>query len=368
MSVLKSLKGTFQNVQQDIVDSFRALTSLDTTPRHEKIKQLRAEGINLDAGADLLFRYQKDWSEMQNYTADSAKKAEEVDGMVNQIFTNYKRQWDAACQLEEEATALPTIVSTLKDMIELVGSLHQDFEAVEGELDKLLNICEEEALEREKESHVKQLAVYKKKKEAEAFAVKGKLWSMLKERAKEVDTRKSHAMKERQEAFMDAFTSDMDYYRTHGHPDRLPSATEFPKVSSLSEITIEEDKKALDEFLSAASSDPGAEDSFIEDDYTTDYSHAEEHHEDFPELDTNRPIDFDGASKDTSEKPHPDEKDSSHDSGNETVSCDSKKTEETSEETQGAAMESAVVSSDTGADENNSESKENDAAPSSADS
>ena len=31
----------------------------------------------------------------------------------------------------------------------------------------------------------------------------------------------------------------------------LPSGTEFPKVSSLSEITIEEDKKALDEFLSA---------------------------------------------------------------------------------------------------------------------
>ena len=29
----------------------------------------------------------------------------------------------------------------------------------------------------------------------------------------------------------------------------LPSGTEFPKVSSLSEITIEEDKKALDEFL-----------------------------------------------------------------------------------------------------------------------
>lgn len=46
--------------------------------------------------------------------------------MVNQIFTNYKRQWDAACQLEEEATALPTIVSTLKDMIELVGKFSND--------------------------------------------------------------------------------------------------------------------------------------------------------------------------------------------------------------------------------------------------
>ena len=57
----------------------------------------------------------------------------------------------------------------------LPGSLQADFQAVEEELDKLQNICEEEALEREKESHMTQLAVYKKKKEAEAFSVKGGL-------------------------------------------------------------------------------------------------------------------------------------------------------------------------------------------------
>ena len=49
----------------------------------------------------------------------------------------------------------------------------------------------------------------------------GKLWNLLKDRAKELETRKSHSMKERQEALMDAFASDMDYYRTHGKPDSM---------------------------------------------------------------------------------------------------------------------------------------------------
>ena len=53
------------------------------------------------------------------------------------------------------------------------GSLQQDFQAVEAELDKLQNVCEEEELEREKDSHLAQLAAYKKSKMAEAYTVKG---------------------------------------------------------------------------------------------------------------------------------------------------------------------------------------------------
>ena len=56
----------------------------------------------------------------------------------------------------------------------LTGSLQKDFQAVEEELDKLQNICEEEVLEHEKKSQMSQLVAYKKKKEADAFSVKGK--------------------------------------------------------------------------------------------------------------------------------------------------------------------------------------------------
>ena len=55
----------------------------------------------------------------------------------------------------------------------------------------------------------------------DSFCLAGKLWNLLKDRAKELETRKSHSIKERQEALMDAFASDMDYYRTHGKPDSM---------------------------------------------------------------------------------------------------------------------------------------------------
>ncbi|KAL8564218.1 hypothetical protein ACOMHN_017486 [Nucella lapillus] len=485
MSVLKSLKGTFQNVQQDIVDGFRALTSLESSPRHEKVKRLQADGRSLDCGADLLYRYQKEWSELHNYTADTAKKAEGVDSTVTDMFTRYSTCWESACQLEEAMAALPAFTSTLTDMARLMESschnvlmtrpvcsvwaesscrnvlttrpvcsvwaesschnvlmtrpvcsvwaesscrnvlttrpvcsvwaesschnvlmtrpvcsvwaesschnvlmtrpvcsvwaesschnvlmtrpvcsvwaelschnvlmtrpvcsvwaesschnvlmtrpvcsvwaessyhnvlmtrpvcsvwaesschnvlmtrpvcsvwaesschnvlmtrpvcsvwaesschnvlmtrpvcsvwaesLQQGFQQLEVDLERLENMCEEEALHREKASHLQQLTTYTKAKNAEAFSVKAKLWNSLKERSKEAETKKSHAMKERQEAFLAAFDSDMDYYRKHGHTDKLPSVTEFPKVSSLSEISIDEDKRALDEFLSS---------------------------------------------------------------------------------------------------------------------
>lgn len=290
MSVLKSLKGTFHNVQQDIVDGFRALTSLESSPRHEKVKRLQAHGITLDCGADILYRYQKEWSELHNYTADTAKKAEDVDNAITDMFTRHSARWESACQLEEQITALPAFTSTVSDMIELMDSLQADFQKLEEEMDRLQNLCEEETMEKEKISHVKQLAAYKKAKNAEAFSVKAKLWNLLKEKSKEAETKKSHDMKERQEAFLDAFASDMEYYRKHGRTDKLPSVSEFPKVSSLSEISIEEDKKALDDFLSSTE-----EGMFIEDDYTADYGAADEQSDDFPEVEDVPPIDFDSA-------------------------------------------------------------------------
>lgn len=49
-----------------------------------------------------------------------------------------------------------------------------DFVALEEELDMLENVCEVQAMERDKTHHVVQLVNYCKNKEAEAMAVKGK--------------------------------------------------------------------------------------------------------------------------------------------------------------------------------------------------
>ena len=53
------------------------------------------------------------------------------------------------------------------------------------------------------------------------------------------------------------------------------------------------------------------EEAFFEDDYTADYSAADEHNEIFPELDDTHPINFDDDSKSTSDASHTENKESS---------------------------------------------------------
>lgn len=276
--VFKKLKGTFQNAQQDIVEGLRALTtSLDAQPRHEQLKDIRTRQISLDAGADLLHSYQKVWSEMQMNTKESAKKAEEVRVMMQPLFKMWDDHTDTVTKLEEEVKAIPNVIASLKESQNLLDSLRQDFVVAEKAMDMLENLCEEmeqQALCRKEEQR---MAKYRTASVNNAQRFKVKLAQSHARKIAEVDTAKRASLQDRAEAFTSAFQEDVNYYKTHGHPDR--ASTEFPKVTSLSEIEIEEDKKELDSFLDDEQDDDGAsgddqteEGNYFEDDYTTDFA------------------------------------------------------------------------------------------------
>lgn len=57
------------------------------------------------------------------------------------------------------------------------------------------------------------------------FDFAGKLWAMLREKAKEKEVHRSHVLHERQEVFQNAFIHDMDFYRAHGHVERKSDYT-----------------------------------------------------------------------------------------------------------------------------------------------
>ncbi|XP_046543640.1 nuclear-pore anchor-like [Haliotis rubra] len=98
------------------------------------------------------------------------------------------------------------------------------------------------------------------------------------------DRRRQASLKERQEAFSEAFTEDMDFYKTHGHTEQLKvSDIPMPKVSSLSDITIDDDQMVINSFLASTETTPSkeraaddigddSEGAFFEDDYTAEYN------------------------------------------------------------------------------------------------
>ncbi|XP_005109975.2 dysbindin protein homolog [Aplysia californica] len=279
MSVFKKLKGTFQNAQQDFVDGLRALTSLDGQPRHEQLKDIRARQINLDAGADLLHSYQRAWAEMQVETKDSARRAEEVRLMMLPMFKVWDEHTEIMARLEEEVRHIPNIVTSLQQSQDLLDALRKDFAVAEKAMDMLENLCEEMEQKDQCAKEMQKLSKYRNKKTMEAQKVKVELAQTHAKKMVELESAKRESLQERAEAFTSAFEQDVDYYKVHGHPDRVP--TEFPKVTSLSDIEIESDRQELDCFLGSDTEPSDAlelpeEGTYIEDDYTADFSVKED--------------------------------------------------------------------------------------------
>ncbi|XP_013081028.2 dysbindin-like [Biomphalaria glabrata] len=276
MSVLKILKGTFHNVQQDIVDGLRTLTSSDGQPRHEQLRNIKNKEINLNVGADLLYGYQQTWSAIQAETKDSAKKAEEVSTLLQPMFQVWDKCGESVTQLEEEVKNIPSILNTLEQLQKLIAGLRQDFIVAEKGLEVLENLCEEQELKKNFLIEQKKLTAYRLQKESEAEKIKVVMAQDHAKKMAKLESQKRINLQERAEVFTSAFQEDLEYYRTHGHPDRVP--TEFPKVSSLSEIVIEEDKQELDSFLGPpdGSQELSGENAYIEDDYLGDFSVKED--------------------------------------------------------------------------------------------
>lgn len=280
MSVLQKLRGTFQSAQQDIVEGFRALTSLDTQPRLEHLRSVRVREIDLDVGGDLLYHFQKLWNLIQTSTKESAKKTVEVNKLLAPLSKAWTKQAESMQQLEEEVKTIPTLLTTLNQLQQLLDSLRQDFVAAEKGLDMLENMCEEQEHKRRLVEEEGKLAAYTIQREREFEKLKVDLAQRHASKMAKIESAKRVQLQERAEAFTSAFKEDLEFYRMHGKADRIP--TEFPKVSSLSEIEIDQDKQALDSFLgpptesSNVQATAASDDTYFEDDYITPFAVKED--------------------------------------------------------------------------------------------
>ncbi|RUS73838.1 hypothetical protein EGW08_018406 [Elysia chlorotica] len=280
MSVFQKLRGTFQIAQQDIVEGLRALTTLDSQPRIDFLRSVQSRDIDLDVGGDLLYNYQKLWNLIQTDTKESALKALDVAKLLAPMSKKWNKQADSIQHLEEEVKAIPTLLTTLSQLQELLDGLRQDFAAAEKGLDVLEDMCEEHEHKKRMAEEEGKLAVYTLQREKEFEKLKVDLAQRHASKMARVESAKRAQLQERAEAFTSAFKEDLEFYRAHGRPDRLP--TEFPKVSSLSDIDIDQDNQALDSFLGPATESNNvqgavaSDDTYFEDDYITPFAVKED--------------------------------------------------------------------------------------------
>ncbi|XP_060593571.1 dysbindin-like [Ruditapes philippinarum] len=249
MSILKSLKGTFRNVQEDISGSLKSLT---VSPEKGKTQDSHfhfSSTVNYDGGAEILHKNQNIWKDLYAYSEENSIRAQNVDIQIGNLFVYCDKQSESLMKLHEESSRLPSLITQLQTITDSLALVEEEYDKVEAALVHLENLCEEQEFQRNTASHHKQLAVYKMKKEHELQRYRARLAAEHAHKVEQVNKKRQNLLHEKQEAYNEQFAQDVDYFKKHGKPGRLPSTPESEKKLDLAEVEIDEDPEALDAFL-----------------------------------------------------------------------------------------------------------------------
>lgn len=247
MSVFETLKAGLK--------TFTSRDSSNETTTHDS-----KTSFNLDAGADLLQRYQLIWKELHENTEQNARRAEEVDVLINNLFVEYDRKNEVLGKLHESVKSLPLILSELQSLTDVLATLDEEYDHVESALIQLENICEKQELQNAKLVDSQKLAAYRNRKMDDLEKLKVQLAKDHMKSVQKLEKHKQKELKERQETFQSAFDQDIDFYRTHGRLERLSvSSSDSGKRADLGDIVVDTDQHALDDFLQEEDATPSVE-------------------------------------------------------------------------------------------------------------
>lgn len=216
--------------------------------------------MNFDAGADLLARYQDVWKDLSDSSQVNARKTEDVDNMITELYVKYDRQQEVMSRLHDAVVALPILVSQLQQATDLLASLEEEYEKVNTSLIHLEDVIEEKELLTAQLIDTQKLSEYNLRKQDEIENCKVQLARDHAKKIHDYEKKKKNLQKEREEAFKDAFEDDLDYYKTYGRLDKVSvSSSEGSKKMDLADVSFEEEDDALDEFLGSTEVTPSNE-------------------------------------------------------------------------------------------------------------
>uniref|UniRef100_A0A0L8I7J7 Uncharacterized protein n=1 Tax=Octopus bimaculoides TaxID=37653 RepID=A0A0L8I7J7_OCTBM len=207
---------------------------------------------------DLSAGYQLLWKDIQKANEENAKKAESLDREIQIIYGDIKKNCNNLTGFYREVKSLPSFLGVLQNLTDLLACLEESCDSVESALVRLENVSETQELKQHMQSHTDQLNNYRRKKEEELKRLASQKNIELAIQAEKKVKQKQDVLRERSETFEEAFQNDLDYYRTHGHMNRLPNG-EGTKNLDLSDITLDQDESGLAAFLASTEVTPCSE-------------------------------------------------------------------------------------------------------------
>nr|CAD7406120.1 unnamed protein product [Timema cristinae] len=148
--------------------SLRGLSVGDQPPR----EQAAGLPVKLSAGADLLHKYQTDWSEIHKQSEENAHQAQVVDSVIARLHHTCEKQSLEIVRMSTALANLPQLIDSVQLLMDQIASLQGLFEEVETGVLRLEDMIEIQELQEKQLEHRFQFALYKEKKLSELESLK----------------------------------------------------------------------------------------------------------------------------------------------------------------------------------------------------
>jgi len=201
-----------------------------------------------NAGADILNKYQEQWSELHGGAEETARLSEDVDKLIGAMYDHCRHQDTVTNDLMTHLNTLPKLSQDVKLVVEKISGLEALFREVDKEVTELEETIEIQRLQELQLDERFNLALYKERKLGDLEQLKAKLSREHVQKVMEHEVRQSEVLRERQAAFQEAFEEEVKHFKTHGHIPKPASPTSTSPVK-LEEVTIDADESALSSFL-----------------------------------------------------------------------------------------------------------------------
>ncbi|KAL9975783.1 hypothetical protein ACROYT_G012979 [Oculina patagonica] len=207
---------------------------------------------DLEAGSEILSKYQKEWAELHEASRECAGKAQRADQIISEFSKKCSELHTTMSLFHSELALLPEVIKNIETAKADIDAFGGQIEVLDNLFLDLEEVCEQLDLERRKAAQGLKLNMLRHNREDDLEVLKEEL-QLTKERNEvKLQQLERQASIEKQQVYEDAFLEQMNYYIQHGKTEEPISMLHGRSSGSLDDIMLQDDtdlNKELDDFF-----------------------------------------------------------------------------------------------------------------------
>ncbi|KAJ7384903.1 Dysbindin [Desmophyllum pertusum] len=210
---------------------------------------------NLEAGSEILSKYQKQWAEIHEASRECAGRAQSADQIISEFSKKCSELHTTMSMFHSELALLPEVIKNIETAKADIDAFGGQIEVLDNLMMDLEEACEKLDLERRKAAQGLKLSMLRHNREDDLEVLKEELQSARERKAVKLLHLERQASIEKRQVYEDAFLEQMNYYIQYGKTEEPISMLHSRSRSSgsLDDVMLEDDTelhtKELDDFF-----------------------------------------------------------------------------------------------------------------------